>query len=250
MTPLTSREDMLREMGISPLWRMKNDSLLPPVNSHPLQSEQSEFLSPISQITMSDSVQPNPLTKASLNIADWDGLAQDVANCRACALCEHRNQAVLGVGDLNPEWLFIGEGPGAEEDARGEPFVGQAGRLLDNMLGALGIKRGEGVYIANTVKCRPPGNRTPEHGEMGACHPFLEKQIRWLKPKIIVLLGRAAVYSVLKEDRALGSLRQQRFSYQDIPVVVTYHPAYLLRNLVDKSKAWEDLVFARHCLRA
>ena len=146
---------------------------------------------------------------------------------------------------LGRAWLIV-----TESLTPNDPLGGDVGRLLDNMLGALGIKRGEGAYIANAVKCRPPGNRTPEHGEMGACHPFLEKKIRWLKPKIIVLLGRAAVYSVLKEDRALGSLRQQRFSYQDIPVVVTYHPAYLLRNLVDKSKAWEDLVFARHCLRA
>jgi DNA polymerase len=180
---------------------------------------------------------------------NWPDLAQQVADCRACSLCQQRKQAVLGVGDRQADWLFIGEGPGAEEDVKGEPFVGQAGKLLDNMLAALDLKRDSKVYIANAVKCRPPGNRTPEAAEMAACRPFLERQIALIKPKIIVLLGKAALHSVMHDDSTLGSMRGKRLSYQGIPVVVTYHPAYLLRNLPDKAKAWEDLVLARRILR-
>ena len=180
---------------------------------------------------------------------DWPALAAQVAACRACPLHAQRQQAVLGVGDRQPEWLFIGEGPGAEEDARGEPFVGQAGKLLDAMLASLDIARGQAVYIANAVKCRPPGNRTPENAEIAACLPYLERQIALLKPKIIVLLGKVAVHALLHDDKALGSLRGRRFEYAGIPVVVTYHPAYLLRNLPEKAKAWEDLLFARRLLR-
>lgn len=133
---------------------------------------------------------------------------------------------------------------------QGEPFVGQAGKLLDNMLAALDISRANKVYIANAVKCRPPGNRTPEAAEMAACRPYLERQIALLKPKIIVLLGKAAVHTILHDDKSLASLRGKRFEYAGIPVVVAYHPAYLLRNLPDKAKAWEDLLFARRLLRA
>jgi DNA polymerase len=179
----------------------------------------------------------------------WPELARAVAECRACPLCQQRKQAVLGVGDPEAAWMFIGEGPGAEEDARGEPFVGQAGKLLDNMLAALDLARGNDVYIGNAVKCRPPGNRTPESAEMAACRPYLERQIALVKPRIIVLLGKAAVHAVLHEDKSLASMRGKRFEYAGIPVVVTYHPAYLLRNLPDKAKAWEDLLFARRLLR-
>ena len=168
-------------------------------------------------------------------------------------LCEQRKQAVLGVGDRTADWLFIGEGPGSEEDARGEPFVGQAGKLLDAMLAAIDLKRGENVYIANAVKCRPPANRTPEPDEMAACWPYLQRQIALIKPKLIVLLGRAAVHSVLKEERSLAGCRGKTFEYRDgelvVPVIVTYHPAYLLRNLPDKAKAWEDLCLARRLMR-
>ena len=144
---------------------------------------------------------------------DWPALTAQVAACRACPLHAQRQQAVLGVGDRQPEWLFIGEGPGAEEDARGEPFVGQAGKLLDAMLASLDIARGQAVYIANAVKCRPPGNRTPESAEIAACLPYLERQIALLKPKIIVLLGKVAVHALLHDDKALGSLRGRRYEY-------------------------------------
>lgn len=176
---------------------------------------------------------------------DWDELARAVQECRACELCKQRQQAVLGVGDRQADWLFVGEGPGAEEDARGEPFVGQAGKLLDAMLAAIGLRRGENVYIANAVKCRPEGNRTPHADEMAACRPFLMRQVELLQPRIMVLLGKAAVHSVLGEDKSLASMRQKLFRAGEVPVLVTYHPAYLLRNLPEKAKAWEDLCLAR-----
>lgn len=180
---------------------------------------------------------------------DWETVIQEIHGCRACELCQHRQQAVPGVGDRNANWLFVGEGPGAEEDARGEPFVGQAGQLLDAMLAAIDLQRGQDVYIANAVKCRPPGNRTPSPHEMAACRPFLEQQITLVKPRLIVLLGKAAVHTVLGLDQSLASLRGRQHRYHDVPVIVTYHPAYLLRNLPDKLKAWEDLLFARRVMR-
>ena len=220
-----------------PAWAGHDDHDLPPLDAYDLPPDDEDARLPIF---------PEYSPLATL---DWPGLTKAVAECQACGLCRQRKQAVLGVGDLAPEWLFIGEGPGAEEDVQGEPFVGQAGKLLDNMLAALDIARGKRVYIANAVKCRPPGNRTPEAAEMAACRPYLARQIELLKPKVIVLLGKAAAHTILHEDKTLGSLRGRRFEYAGIPVVVTYHPAYLLRSLSEKAKAWEDLLFARRVLR-
>jgi uracil-DNA glycosylase len=146
--------------------------------------------------------------------------------------------------------MFVGEAPGAEEDAKGEPFVGQAGRLLDNMLAALGMRRETNVYIANVLKCRPPGNRTPEPGEVDACRPYLDRQIELIRPKLIVALGRSAATTLLAVDATIASLRGRVHRYQGVPLIVTYHPAYLLRNLPDKAKAWEDLCLARATIRA
>jgi len=234
-----SREQMLVEMGISPLWTLRE-----------APAEQMPTPEPV--------VIADALGEASANVPkappvsaetlDWPALEEGIRQCRNCDLCQQRKQAVPGVGDRNPDWLFIGEGPGSEEDARGEPFVGQAGKLLDAMLAAIDLARGNKVYIANAVKCRPPNNRTPDAAEMAACRPWLERQIELLKPRVIVLLGKAAVHSVLGDDRALGAMRGQRLEYKGIPVAVTYHPAYLLRNLPDKAKAWEDLLFARRLL--
>ncbi|MCL2344541.1 MAG: uracil-DNA glycosylase [Desulfobulbus sp.] len=237
-----SREQMLTEMGITPLWVLRDDKAEMPAAVLPEATPSS----PTPGVA-DESPTPAAAPEAT---GDWPELAAAVAACRLCPLCQQRQQAVLGVGDRQPDWLFIGEGPGAEEDARGEPFVGQAGKLLDNMLAALDIARGNRVYIGNAVKCRPPGNRTPEAAEIAACRPWLERQIALLQPKIIVLLGKTAVHSVLHEDKSLASQRGKRFDHAGIPVVVTYHPAYLLRNLPDKAKAWEDLLFARRLLRA
>lgn len=255
-----SREQMLVEMGIMPLWVLRDEpvevareasGLVPETQEAALATScQSSEAHQAAGLAQPSAATARIATDSSaVNALDWPELQRAILECRACQLCEQRKQAVPGVGDLNPDWLFIGEGPGSEEDVRGEPFVGQAGKLLDAMLDSLDMARGNKVYIANAVKCRPPGNRTPEAAEMAACRPWLERQIALLKPKIIVLLGRAAVHAVLKEDKALGLLRGQRLSYAGIPVVVTYHPAYLLRNLPDKAKAWEDLLFARRVLR-
>lgn len=250
-----SREQMLFEMGITPRWTLRDDQAnqaptQPVAEAQPLperiKQPAAETPQPQTHCVTAASGLPVPSTVDSLN---WAELEAGIRACRACELCQQRKQAVPGVGDLQPDWLFIGEGPGAEEDVKGEPFVGQAGKLLDAMLAAIDLQRGNKVYIANAVKCRPPGNRTPEAGEMASCRPWLQRQTQLLQPKVIVLLGKAAAHTVLGNDKSLASLRGQRFEYQQIPVVVTYHPAYLLRNLPDKAKAWEDLLFARRVMK-
>lgn len=187
-------------------------------------------------------------TLAAIGAADWDQLKSLVEACRACGLCQKRTQTVFGVGAPSGPWLFVGEGPGAEEDATGEPFVGQAGKLLDAMLTAADLQRGRDVYIANVVKCRPPGNRTPQPVEAAACAAFLDRQIALIQPKIIVALGKTAILRLTGSDAAMAAHRQRVLKYQGIPMVATYHPAYLLRNLPDKIKAWEDLMFAKATL--
>ena len=200
---------------------------------------------------------------------DWDTLQAAVANCQACDLCKTRRHTVFGVGaPAQPgavpaiDWMIVGEAPGEHEDAQGEPFVGQAGKLLDNMLKACGLSRqgergpeGGGVYIANVLKCRPPGNRNPTPAEVAQCEPYLQRQVALLQPKIILAMGRFAVQSLLAgsvpevESTPLGKLRGKVYHYAGVPVVVTYHPAYLLRSLSDKSKAWADLCLAMAHLR-
>ncbi|MGM0676865.1 MAG: uracil-DNA glycosylase [Pseudomonadota bacterium] len=182
---------------------------------------------------------------------DWEGLAARVAQCTHCnELVQTRTQTVFGVGDRQADWLFIGEAPGAEEDRQGEPFVGRAGKLLDSMLAALGKKRGEGVYIANILKCHPPRNRDPSPEEARACRAYLDRQIQLIRPKILVALGRVAAQNLLDTGDALGSLRGRVLEYRGIPVVVTYHPAYLLRRPSEKRKSWEDLCRAMDQMQA
>jgi uracil-DNA glycosylase len=182
---------------------------------------------------------------------DWPALRARVAACTRCSLSTTRTQTVFGVGNLQAEWLIVGEAPGAEEDRSGEPFVGRAGQLLNSMLRAIGLAR-EQVYIANVLKCRPPGNRDPVFSETVECLPYLEQQIALLKPKIMLAVGRIAAQNLLRTEKTLGSLRQQvhRFGISQVPLIVTYHPGYLLRTPTDKRKAWEDLKFAREvCAR-
>jgi DNA polymerase len=182
---------------------------------------------------------------------DWPELRARVAACTRCALCNTRTQTVFGVGSQTADWLIVGEAPGAEEDRQGEPFVGRAGQLLNSMLRAIGLTR-EQVYIANVLKCRPPGNRDPSASEAAECLPYLEQQIALLKPKIMLAVGRIASQNLLRTEVTLGRLRQQvhRFGLSQVPLVVTYHPAYLLRTPADKRKAWDDLKFAREvCAR-
>jgi uracil-DNA glycosylase len=192
----------------------------------------------------------DPARAARIATLDWDALASEVAACNACGLCKQRKQAVFGVGARSAPWLLVGEGPGAEEDQQGEPFVGQAGKLLDAMLAAMKLQRGREVYIANVVKCRPPGNRTPSTDEALACAPFLDRQIALIQPKLIVALGKTAVTRLTGSEASMASLRGTLHEYHGIPVVATYHPAYLLRNLPEKLKAWEDFNFARRTMES
>jgi uracil-DNA glycosylase family 4 len=193
---------------------------------------------------------PTAPTSTSHDSMSWTQLREAVRDCTACGLCRERKQAVFGVGAEAGPWMFIGEGPGADEDEQGEPFVGQAGKLLDSMLAAAGLQRGRDTYIANVVKCRPPGNRTPTLDESNACAGFLDRQIDLVAPKIIVALGKTAAVRLLGNEAAsLASLRGRVHDYRGRPVVVTYHPAYLLRTLPDKAKAWDDLLLARRTLR-
>ena len=229
MTGLT-REQTLVEMGLGPLWKLRH------LHREPAAAKRSE---------------PEPqITVPPASTDEWTRLREDVANCRQCGLCEQRKQAVLGVGDINADWLIVGEGPGADEDELGEPFVGVAGKLLDNMLAAIQLKRGEGVYIANAVKCRPPGNRTPSDDELAACRSFLVKQIELTQPRLIVALGSSAAKTLLRKTEVkVGALRGQLLSAEGIPLIITYHPSYLLRSPMEKAKAWEDLCFMRRTMQ-
>lgn len=203
----------------------------------------AEALSPSPQPAGQD--EADQARDAAIATMDWAALEAAVAECTACGLSDTRTNTVLGVGDRRAEWMLVGEAPGENEDLQGEPFVGQAGKLLDNMLGALGLTRDRNVFIANVLKCRPPGNRNPEPEEVAHCEPFLRRQIALIRPKVIVVLGRFAAQSLLRSTTPIGKLRGTVHQYEGIPVVVTYHPAYLLRTLTDKARAWEDLCLAR-----
>ncbi|HET6726119.1 MAG TPA: uracil-DNA glycosylase [Gammaproteobacteria bacterium] len=187
---------------------------------------------------------PAPVARGAADM-DWGALEYAVSNCTDCRLHRTRTQTVFGVGNRRAEWMIVGEGPGQEEDRRGEPFVGPAGKLLDAMLQATGRARGD-VYIANVVKCRPPGNRNPDSAEAASCAPYLERQIALIRPKMIIAVGKVAANNLLGTDVSLARLRGKvhRHPRFDIPIVATYHPAYLLRRPEDKGKAWADLKLA------
>lgn len=234
---------MLEEMGV----RLFQPPLAPPAG-RPV----APIPSPAPQADLPRERSANPAEArrpTGIEVMEWDALEQAVAGCQACRLCDGRRNTVFGVGDRQADWLIVGEAPGENEDLQGEPFVGQAGKLLDNMLGALGVSRREKVYIANVLKCRPPGNRNPEPDEVAQCEPFLRRQVELLKPRIILAMGRFAVQSLLQTTEPIGRLRGRAHQYNGVPVVVTYHPAYLLRNLPDKAKAWADLCLALDVLR-
>jgi uracil-DNA glycosylase family 4 len=221
---VSRRSEILEEMGLGPVWVLRQEKS-PAVSAKAAETARS--------------------VERQVEQMEWPELKGTVKGCTICPLRAGCTQTVFGVGDERADWLLVGEAPGAEEDRLGEPFVGQAGRLLDNMLAALSLRRGENVYIANVLKCRPPGNRNPEPAEVAACSPYLRRQIQLIGPKLIVAMGRFAAQTLLNTEATIGSLRGQVHSYQGVPLVVTYHPAYLLRNLPDKAKAWADLVFAR-----
>ncbi|MBI4291629.1 MAG: uracil-DNA glycosylase [Betaproteobacteria bacterium] len=267
------RNEFLDEMGLGPIWRLrareesgsgirdsgseKQDSgsrIQDPGSG--IENLQASLKREESSTSSEESARIPPTTAqpagedraASILRMAWPELKAAVANCTACPLSKSRTQSVFGIGDEHAEWLLVGEAPGAEEDARGEPFVGQAGRLLDNMLASIGLTRGDNIYIANVLKCRPPRNRNPEAYEVAQCSPHLMRQIELIQPKLILAMGRFAVQALLDTDASIASLRGKRHRYRGVPLVVTYHPAYLLRNLPDKAKAWEDLCFARRVM--
>ena len=206
-------------------------------------------------VQINSPVSTAPAEASSASGLDWPALRETVAACRACRLCEGRKQTVFGVGHPRAHWMVVGEAPGAQEDEQGEPFVGAAGQLLDAMLRALGVSRAEEgepaerVYIANTLKCRPPGNRNPQADELQRCEPFLVRQIELVQPRLILAMGRFAVQALLRTSEPIGRLRGRAHRYQGVPLVVTYHPAYLLRNLPDKARAWEDLCLAAELMQ-
>jgi len=220
-----SREDRFKELGLWPVWRQREAPAQP------------------------GSKQEAGQTMDALAGMGLDELREAVRSCTRCELHKTRKQGVFGVGDANADWLIVGEAPGADEDRQGEPFVGQAGKLLDAMLAAIGLQRGRDVYIANVLKSRPPGNRDPKPDEVAACLPYLERQIELIRPKLIVALGRFAAQSLLLTDTPISRLRGKLHEYHGVPLVVTYHPAYLLRNQADKARAWEDLLLAVATMR-
>jgi DNA polymerase len=226
---------MLHELELLPAWRLRE------------QPAASSGTAPAAQ-------QEEPAVTAvagreSITQMSWPELKQAVSGCEACSLAQTRTQTVFGVGDEHAEWMFVGEAPGAEEDKRGEPFVGQAGQLLDSMLAAIRLRRGDNVYIANVLKCRPPQNRDPHGEEVVQCDPYLKRQVELIRPRLIVALGKFASQSLLGCDESIAALRGRLHDFNGVPVIVTYHPAYLLRNMPDKARAWEDLCFARATMK-
>jgi len=259
MSDLARRAVFLEEMGVGPLWVRRAGTAAgstvaaadeaggqvmaeaPPGVAAPAAAVSQQAAAPVAVPLSVD---------AAISEMDWDRLQQAVAECTRCGLCEGRHRTVFGVGNRNAQWLFVGEGPGRNEDQRGEPFVGPAGKLLDNMLAAMGLKRGENAYIANIVKCRPTDDngrdRPPSPEEVAACMPYLERQIALIRPQVIVALGKTAALSLLGRDpdTPVSRLRGTVHRYRELPLIVTYHPAYLLRNMADKKKAWADLCLA------
>ena len=253
---MNREEAILRELNLYPLWELREGNGR--ITGHhavaPLREQQNEAAPSPAPLQQAERVERQMETATArsreqiIGELGWPELKAMVRDCTACKLRAGCTQTVFGVGDEKADWLLVGEAPGAEEDRLGEPFVGQAGRLLDNMLDAVGLSRGKNVYIANVLKCRPPGNRNPEPDEVAKCAPHLLRQIALIQPKLILAMGRFAVQSLLGTDASIASLRGRTHRYAGVPLVVTYHPAYLLRNLPDKSKAWADLVFAKRTI--
>jgi uracil-DNA glycosylase len=281
LTVESARDGLLNEMGLGPVWRLRSgaargaappegDNSTAPGATQAATEGPGSGLPPGISITVagngpaeagdepalarpatgavadaSPAVTGGESRQATISALSWNELPASIAACTACGLCRTRKRTVPGVGVAGAEWMFVGEAPGADEDAQGEPFVGQAGRLLDNMLKAVDLSRTRNVYIANVLKCRPPNNRNPEPGEVTSCSPYLERQLELIRPRLIVALGRFAALTLLDTDATIASLRGRVHAYRGVPLIVTYHPAYLLRSLPEKAKAWEDLLFAR-----
>ena len=247
------RKDVLAEIGLLPAWRRRplhaatavkksvSAASIPPASPPAITVDDAPATAPPpaqqqSVITVDD---------AAIATMNWENLAKTVSACEKCPLAKERKKAVFGVGDKSADIFFIGEGPGFEEDRQGEPFVGPAGKLLDEMLKSIGLGRTSGVYISNIVKCRPPNNRNPKPAEASACGVYLRRQLQLVKPRLIVALGGVAAANLLRSEEPVGKLRQRLHDYDGVPLVVTYHPAYLLRAPKEKRKSWDDLRMIR-----
>lgn len=275
------RAAFLQEMGLGPIWASRHGSAIAATapteevsaqqDRVPESVEAAEDVTAFSGIPIqafdeadvgraheNGGIDSEPANASEQPVArmDWTQLRATVSDCRLCGLCHNRTQTVFGTGDIKARWLFVGEGPGRNEDFQGEPFVGPAGKLLDNMLLAMKLKRGDNAYIANIVKCRPTDanrrDRPPTLEEVQACMPYLERQIALINPTVIVALGKTAALSLLKLDPAtpVSRLRGTVHRHGDTPLIVTYHPAYLLRNLRDKGKVWADMCLAMQTFAA
>lgn len=265
-------EAVLRELNLYPLWVQREPAAQGAVERHATVAVEDKAQVVAAQPEhVRDTVivsEPAKLESHDPVAFNWPELKKSVAACQACALRAGCTQTVFGVGDEKADWLFVGEAPGEEEDVRGEPFVGQAGKLLDNMLMAIKLKRGNNVYIANVIKCRPANDRQPHVGEIVRCLPYLERQIALIQPKVIVALGKVASNALLRradaegvghpsafplrepgKEATLASLRGTLHDYHGIPLIVTYHPAYLLRSPSEKAKAWQDLCAAQKIMQ-
>ena len=238
---MTDRSTILREIGLTPIWALRGAaSAAPDTTAEPAAT---------ALVAAPPAADGNALTEperaAAIAAMSWDELIASITTCTACKLCTTRNKTVPGAGDRAPSWMVIGEAPGENEDLHGEPFVGKAGQLLDAMLAAVGKQRSAGVYIANVIKCRPPANRNPEPDEIAACAPYLKRQISLATPKLLLAAGKFAAQTLLNRDDTVALMRVEGGYFENIPVVVTYHPSYLLRSPLEKSKAWDDLLKAR-----
>lgn len=244
---MTDRSTILREMGLTPIWGLRGAThQSPDAVAEPLQVAPVAVVQRVAQTEQASQSDAN--REATIAAMSWEDLIKSIATCTACKLSKTRNKTVPGVGDRAPTWMVIGEAPGENEDRQGEPFVGKAGQLLDAMLAAVGKKRSQGVFISNVIKCRPPGNRNPEPDEIAACAPYLKRQIALASPKLLLAAGKFAAQTLLNRDDTVAAMRasnEKGVQFADIPVVVTYHPSYLLRSPLEKGKAWDDLLKAR-----
>ena len=242
---MTDRSTILREMGLTPIWSLRGATApVAEAVTAPRQATQAAVAASPAATELTEALADSN-RDATIAAMSWEELVTSIAQCTACKLSTTRNKTVPGVGDRSPAWMVIGEAPGENEDKQGEPFVGKAGQLLDAMLTAVGKKRTQGVFIANVIKCRPPGNRNPEPSEIVACAPYLKRQIALASPKLLLAAGKFAAQTLLNRDDTVGAMRESGGLFAGIPVVVTYHPSYLLRSPLEKGKAWDDLLKAR-----
>lgn len=241
------RARLIEALGLGPRWQQRQRRTHE--DSQTVEDKDRVLSVPAPEATPALPVQQLAIARP-IPLVSWEALEQTVTQCRHCRLCETRTQAVFGRGNPKARWMLIGEAPGEQEDKQGLPFVGRAGQLLDNMLAAAHIDRNNDVYIANVIKCRPPGNRNPAADEITACADYLIQQIQHVQPKLLLALGRFAAHTLLNTEEKIANLRHKVHTWQGVPLVVTYHPAYLLRNPPDKAKAWQDLVFALRLFRS